>query len=328
MTHSSRTVLIHPSFRADALRERRLNSLRSSAIDPGFHYAGVRQADLWLKVHRAHAPGSIDPDFERIYRNLADDVARTLHGRAVHVIGLGPGGGEKEAWVLQALERRGCRLRYTPVDISPELALQSAEAAESSADCSTFPVVGDLSMLTEQPDWLGASDETRLYTAFGLTPNFRPSTLFGALRSVLRQQDYLLISANLAPAIDDDEADYRRACISIIGQYDNRETREWLREVLIEWGLAPMLSEPVFELGEIEGIGGFFANSQWLADARFELDGEEFSVAAGDRLRLFFSLRYTHRRLPDKLSQYGLRIDHGYVASNGQEGVYLAGLTS
>jgi hypothetical protein len=301
-----------------------LSSLRSSAIDPAFHYAGVRQADLWLKVHQAHAPGSLDEDFERIYRDLADDVARTLRGETVHVIGLGPGGGEKEAWVLQALQRHGCRVRYTPVDISPELALQSAETAEALTGCPSYPVVGDLSMLTEQPDWLADSDETRLYTAFGLTPNFRPSALLGVLRVVLRRQDHLLISANLAPVVVDDDADYRRACTSVIGQYDNHETREWLKEVLIEWGIAPMLSEPVFDISELEGIGGFFANSQWLTDAQFEVDGETFTVTAGDRLRLFFSLRYTRRRLESTLSEYGLRIDHGYEAANGQEGVYLA----
>ncbi len=326
MKHRSRSVLIHPSFRADALYGRRVASLRTSAIDPAFHYLGVRQADLWLKVHQRHAPGSVDPNLNDIYRNLAADLSHALAGRHVHLIGLGAGGGEKEAMILQALSRASCRLRYTPADISPELALSSAEAAETLVDCPIFPVVGDLSMLSDTRDWLGADDgeEVRVYTAFGITPNFSPSTLFALLADALRPQDHLLISANLAPVLDDDDADYRRACRSLISQYDNVETRVWLRQVLIDWGIAPRLSEPAFELGVMEGITGFFAISHWLAETRFDFDGEEFSAAQGEPLRLFFSLRYTDRRLREKVAEHGLSLGRGYVTATGQEGVYPA----
>lgn len=328
MTQRSRTVMIHPSFRAEALQTRRISSLHASAIDPAFHYAGVRQADLWLRVHQTHAPGSVDPDFERIYRTVADDLARSLAGQSVHVIGLGAGGGEKEAWILEALDQSGCRLRYTPVDISPELALLSAEVAESRVRCPTFPVVGDLSLLADTRDWLNGDDseEPRVFTAFGLTPNFPPATLFPLLAHALRQQDRLLISANLAPATTDDENDYQRACYALIGQYDNAETREWLRQVLVDWGIAALLSEPAFELDEMEGIAGFFATSRWLADTQFELDGQRFSAARGDRLRVFYSLRFTRRRLLEKLGEYGLRMGAGCTTTNGQEGVYPAWL--
>lgn len=328
MTRRPRTALIHPSFRADAWRDRRIASLRNSEMDHGFHYAGVRQAELWLNVHRRHAPGSIDPDFERIYRNVADDLAGDLAGRAVHVIGLGAGGGEKEATVLQALSRSGCQLHYTPVDVSPELALLSAETAEPQVDCPMSPVVGDLSLLTDTDSWLGGSDsgDVRVFTAFGLTPNFTPSTLFGLLAVALRPQDHLLISANLAPVVVDDDADYERGCRSLIGQYDNAETRDWLRQVLIDWGIAALLSEPRFDVAAIEGILGFVATTRWLAATEFDMDGQHFAADEGQALRLFFSLRYTTRRLADMLARHDMRMGASFVTANEQEGVYRASL--
>jgi len=323
MSHSARTVLIHPSFRAAALRSRRIASLQQAAVDPAFHYAGVRQAELWLRVHQVHAPGSIDPDFERVYRRLARDLARALTGQSVHVIGLGSGGGEKEAWVLEALQQQGCDLRYTPVDISPELALLSAEVAEARFEGCIQPVVGDLSLLATPDDWLHDAPATvRVYTAFGLTPNFTPSWLLGHLGRILRDDDHLLLSANLAPVSAEDEADYHEACLRVLPQYDNPETRTWLRQVLIDWGIAEHLSEPVFELASLEGIAGFFAWSQWLTDVRFDWEGQPFTARKGDRLRLFFSLRYTPKRLTGVLVSLGLQPVQGDQTRNGEEGVW------
>lgn len=323
MTHQARTVLIHPSFRAAAWRTRRITSLHEAAIDPAFHYAGVRQAALWLKVHRIHAPGAVEPDFERIYRMLAHDLAGSLAGQSVHVIGLGSGGGEKEAWVLEALEQQGCHLRYTPVDISPELALLSAEVAENRFDGSIYPVVGDLSLLASPDDWLHDEPASiRVYTAFGLTPNFTPSWLLGHLGRILRPCDRLLLSANLAPVSEDDAAGYRQACLRVMPQYDNPETRTWLRQVLIDWGIADHLSDPVFELSTLEGITGFFAWSQWLTDVQFDWEDQPFTARKDDRLRLFFSLRYTPARLARVLVPHGLKLVQGDQTRNREEGVW------
>lgn len=329
MNHPFQTVLIHPSFRADALRQKRIASLMDGTLDHAFHYAGVRQAELWLHVHQTHAPVTVDPAFETIYRHLARDLAMELAGEAVHVIGLGSGGGEKEAWVLEALKQQGCRIRYTPLDVSPELALLSAEVAENWVDQAILPIVGDLSLLPDLKDWLDGEQQqaSRIYTAFGLTPNFAPSILLKGLGGVLRDTDHLLLSANLAPTAHEDEAAYHTACRAIQAQYDNPATRTWLRQVLIDWGIAARLSEPRFELGEMEGIAGFFAWSQWLEDTRLDWDGLDFRAAKGEALRLFFSLRYTEERLAAKLQLQGLSLAGGYLTPCKQEGVWRVGTT-
>ena len=314
-----RPVWIHPSLRAQAQARKRLDSLLRGEIDHGFHYLGLKQAALWLDVHRRHAPL-----FTEIFHAMSAETAAGLAGQSVHVIGLGPGGGEKEAGLLQALHAAGCKLRYTPVDASLELALLSAEAAEPWVATEIQPMAGDLSLLEEFPQWLERypADEMRLYTAFGLTPNFLPSQFFPWLSGLLRVEDDLLLSANLAPAEDGSDAAYHAACGKLLPQYDNHETLAWLRQILEDWGISPRLSEPCFQIQELEGILGFVAFSTWLADASFPWEGRTFTARRGERLRLFFSLRYTPGRLAARLKDHGLALGAGHVTACGQEGVW------
>jgi len=320
-------VWIHPSVRAEALALKKRESLLAGAIDHGFHYQGQKQAQLWLKVHQRHAPLHSDPAFVEIFVAAAADMAKDLAGQAVHVIGLCPGGGWKEAKVLEALHQAGCALRYTPVDTSLELALLSAEAGRPWVGGEIRPVVGDIALLQDLPAWLEGlgSEEKRLYTFFGAVPNFLPSHIFPMLRDVLRVEDALLLSANLAPAVDGSEAAYHAACGKILPLYDNVETVAWLRQILVDWGIAIPLGQPCFQIESLEGILGFVAHSPWLADVNFVWEGQPFSAQHGERLRLFFSLRYTPARLAATLGQYGLGLKPGHVTPCGQEGVWPVG---
>jgi hypothetical protein len=327
MNHGNfRPLWVHRSFRAEEQARKRADCLFQAEIDHAFHYAGVKQAELWLEVHRLHAPMFANPSFETIYRELFSDLARHWTGQSLHVIGLGSGGGQKEAWLLEALRREACPLRYTPLDVSPELALLSAEVAAHQVNTEILPVVGDLAMLPEFKTWLDRypKEELRLFTAFGLTPNFPPHQLFSGLREALRKQDQLLLSANLAPLTDDDDTElaYRAACERIRFQYDNPETRRWLRQILIDWGIAEYLSEPYFGLETLEGVDGFFARSHWLKETNFVWEGQSFQAQPGETLRLFFSLRFTPKRLTQCLSMYGLKLQEGRITSCGQEGVW------
>lgn len=330
MSHKGfRPVWIHDSLREGAHRQRRADSLRSGAIDHGFHYLGAQQAALWQAVHRCHAPHFADNSFAAMYRAEFGAVAVELVGRPVHVIGLGAGGGEKEAWLLEGLRQQGCHVRYTPVDTSLELALFSADVAAPYVHDDMVPVVGNLLLLNELPDWLARypQEEARIYTAFGLTPNFLPSQIFSALGACLREQDYLFLNANLAPVIagDDSLAGYRAACAAVLPQYDNRETRTWLRQILVDWDIARHLSEPEFTVAPVEGILGFVAHARWLSDVTFPWEGADFRAREGERLRLFFSLRYTPVLLAETLALHGMLLGRGQMTANGQEGVWRVG---
>lgn len=316
---------VHSSVRAHPQSLRRLASLREGVIDHLFHYQGVRQSQLWLEVHDKHAPGCIDPSFETTFRTVFEDLAQQLKNQPLHVIALGPGGGEKEAWLLEHLKAAGCSLRYTPIDGGLELALLSAELAGAFAGPDIHPIVGDLSLITELPDWLDRlpRQETRLYTAFGITPNFLPSRLFRDMADMLRKEDLLLLSANLAPTGSVDcDASYRKGCESVLSQYDNPQTLHWLTQVLIDWGIRDSLSTPKFHIRSFENILGFSLESEWIQKSEFVWENEPFCALSGETLRLFFSLRYTTENLAQTLSNFGLQMRTGGVSPCRQEGVW------
>jgi hypothetical protein len=320
-------IWVHSSVRAGPQKERRKSSLLQGAIDHLFHYQGVHQSQLWLEVHRKHAPLTAERSFEDIFRGISTQTALALRGKPVHVIGLGPGGGEKEAWLLEALRDAGCPLRYTPVDAGLELALLSCEAATPFLKTAPLPLVGDLSLLEELPAWLERypQEETRVYTAFGLTPNFLPSWLFKCIASILRPHDVLLLSANLAPVDDAREIQqdaYRTACDRVLPQYDNPETRRWLGQVLQDWGIAERLSTPKFEVQNFENILGFRLQCEWLSETRFEWEDAPFHALAGQPLQLFFSLRYTPTRLASTLQKFDLEARESFLTPCRQEGVW------
>jgi uncharacterized SAM-dependent methyltransferase len=317
-------VIVDGSLRADALARRRAASLRSGAVDHFFHYQGTRQAQLWLDVHRAHAPQFSDPALEEPYRRMAA-AAASLIPRA-DVVALGPGAGSKERIVLEALAAGGTKARYLPIDASVELALLSADTATGLV-AEVAPVAGDLSRTAEIEEWLAgwSADRPRIVTAFGLSPNTEPSRFFPQLAALLRPGDLLLVSANLAPfAGEDNDAAYAAGCAAIAPQYDNAETLRWLSYVLTDWGIADRLSPLRFEQQSIEGINGFFASASWLKNETFDWEGEPFETEAGRALRVFFSLRYTPVRFEAALERYGLQPLERAIDRTGQEGVWLA----
>lgn len=320
-------VWIHSSLRDQAQRALRRDSLFSAAVHHAFHYQSPLQSALWMDVHKRHAPLFEKPDFTDIFRRISTDAAQRLAGKSVHVIGLGPGGGQKESWLLESLRAHQCSIRYTPIDASLELSLLSAEKASPHVHFTIHPIAGHLSLLDELPDWLTSfpRDEIRVFTAYGLTPNFVPSQLFKPLQSVLRDNDLLLVSANLAPGSsgDLDEGSYEAGCSEVLPQYDNPETMRWLGHILKDWGISKMLTEPTFTIESVESIKGLFAYSLWKENASFEWEDVPFEVEKGSRLRLFFSLRYTPERLARTLEHYGLELGSGKITSCRQEGVWL-----
>ena len=120
------------------------------------------------------------------------------HG-AIHVIGLGCGGGQKDTRLLKLLKTRGREVFYTPCDVSTAMVLvarRTALAVVPEKNC--FPFVCDLATAQDLPDLL-ATRHPSLITFFGMIPNFEPQIILPRLASLVRPKDWLLFSANLAP---------------------------------------------------------------------------------------------------------------------------------
>lgn len=297
-------VWIHSSQNLEAVQGAREASLRLKQIDHTFHYASPRQSELWLAVHHAHSPAQTDRQVEKIYRDLFTEIAPRWKNQSVHIVALGCGGSHKDTLLIEALDAVGARVRFTPVDVSPTLALLSAQAGREFCDEPIRPLVADLLHFPALPEALASFDagEPRLFTFFGLIPNFEPAAILPHLRGWLRPQDQLLLSANLAPAHDESPAAYRAAMDVVRPQYDNAKTRAWLSRVLMDWGLEARADSYALSIEEHHGLLRF--------------------VAAVTDLRLFFSYRYTPERLRSTLAAHGLALGQGHVSPSREEGVW------
>lgn len=298
-------IWIHSSRQMEAVTNLRRSSLPCGKIPHLFHYEGLRQSQLWMKVAQAHAPNS-----DQAYREMFKEAADWAGTESIHVIGLGAGGASKEEKLLSGLNNP----LFTPVDVSDSLALLSAQNTSALTEAPPKPLVADILAFPELPDWLSEFDSgrKRLFTAFGLTPNTAPNELFPALRKFLRPEDALLISANQFTTVED-----------VLSQYDNPETRAWLSQVLIDWGIRDKLDEPTFRWGEIDGQTAVIAELRWLDDADLEWEGEMFHVEQSELLRLFYSIRYTPEDFGQLLETQRFQICYTPNSNPDLDGLYL-----
>src|SRR5690348_14309732 len=97
-------VTIHPSQFPDQVRRDLLQSLRSRQVNHKFHYDSIKQTQKWLALHQAFSPSRTDADCAAAYDCSFAGVAKRTRSQAVHLIGLGCGGGQKDTRLLELLE--------------------------------------------------------------------------------------------------------------------------------------------------------------------------------------------------------------------------------
>lgn len=304
-------VLIDPSQFPEAVREDLVTSLRTRQVNHKFHYVSYRQAEKWLALHNAYSPARNDPDCQAVY-DRAFAAAKKLS--VIDVIGLGCGGGQKDARLLGKTRRPD--IYYTPVDVSVPLVLAARQKVlEVLPEDRLRPgIVCDLSAAAD----LSFKAAPKLITFFGMLPNFEPNTIIPRVAALLGSKDHLLCSANLAPGTD-----YTQGVKAILPQYNNPLTSDWLLTFLLDLGLA--VDSGTIEWG-FEPASGLL---RVIADFRFDRDAEityannQFKFARDEKIRLFFSYRYTPFLLEKMLNAQGLQIKEQWLTRSGEEGVFL-----
>jgi L-histidine N-alpha-methyltransferase len=310
MTSPCVSVAIHPSLFPEAVQARLLASIQTRRIHGAFHYDTARRAHRWMQVHATHSPAVTADDARSIYDQAARESVVGLAPGAWGCIGLGCGSGHKEARVAAALAARGSSVTYLPLDVSGPLVLISREAALAQLpNLTVHPIAADLtdaSDLSSVINPLLPAGAGRFFTLFGMLPNFEPEFIFGRMASWLRPGDRLLFSANLAPG-PDLEAGVR----AVLPQYDNPETKAWLRTLLEDHGVSADCGSVVFHIEPVHGFPGCARiAADWVVSQSSELvlDGESFPLLPGERLRLFFSCRHTPGSIEFGLRSHGLRL--------------------
>lgn len=268
-------------------------SFRTRRVNHKFLYTSYRQAAKWLKLHEAHSPARNDPDCLATYDRAFAEAAQAIGKHHINLIGLGCGGGQKDARLAEMLD-----VTYTPVDVSLSLVVTAARRVQKV----THGIVCDLGTVSDLEPLLPKSD-ARLFTFFGMLPNFEPEVILPKLAGWLQAEDWLLVSANLTPA---------GGIEKVLPQYANALTEDWLRAFLEDFGVR-------------NGTIGWRITDRISSEFVFAepemLGGVEFR--AGEKLRLFFSLRYTPEELRKIFAQYGLQIQQEWITRSGEEGVFI-----
>ena len=313
------SVTIHASQFPENVRRDLLASLATRRVNHKFHYDSVRQTQKWLALHQAHSPSRNDADCAGTYDRAFAEAVNQITARQIHVIGLGCGGGQKDARLLKLLSAAGKEVSYTPSDVSAAMTLVARTAALAVVpEKNIFPFICDLATA----DDLSAALATRhpsLVTFFGMIPNFEPEEILPKLAALVRPQDFLLFSANLAPG-----ADYAAGMEKIFPQYDNALTRDWLMTFLLNLGVEPSDGELRFTIETgAANLRRVMARFHFTRDRRLTVETEEFSFRSGDSLQLFFSYRYTPELVRQNLARHGLAVRAEWVTLSAEEAVFL-----
>lgn len=318
-------VTIHASQFPENVRRDLLKSLRAGEVNHKFHYDSVKQTQKWLALHQVYSPSRTDPDCAAIYERSFASVSERIAAKRVHLIGLGCGGGQKDTRLLRLLLKQGTEVSYTPSDVSTAMVLVArAAGTEVVPEKNCRPLVCDLALANDLPevlDELAADDARRIITFFGMIPNFEPQVILPKLSALLRSEDLLLFSANLAPGND-----YEGGIRKILPRYDNALTRDWLMTFLLDLGVESNDGEIIFRIEDgrdFAGLKRVAAYFEFRHERQISIDDHRFQFGPKKAIRLFFSYRHTPAIVSSLLENYGIKVADEWITKSEEEGVFL-----
>jgi L-histidine N-alpha-methyltransferase len=319
------SIAVHESAYPEITRKRIADALTRREVEPSLLYAGLRQTVRWTALHHAISPAQRDPVFTAIYESAFGEIARAVRGNVVHVVSLACGDGTKDIRCLEALRKSGRTVLYTPADFSFEMALTARNnASHALRGLQCTPLVCELGECPVLPAILKNFDPSgseRVLLFLGTIHNYWPPDILRSLLYPLRSQDHLLISANLAPA-----EDYEAALKNILLQYDNAPTRDWLMGALSELDLSSAdgaLNFGVVPSEEIPDLHRIEASFVFARARGIQLFDAKSTFESGEKLRVFYSYRFTPAHLRSFFKKAGLFIAQEWMTPSQEEALFL-----
>jgi uncharacterized SAM-dependent methyltransferase len=316
-------IAIHESQYPDRIRADLHRSLRERRVLHKYHYDSIKQTQRWLALHEAYSPFRKQSDVALLYESAARAAAQRVTSSIATVASLGCGGGKKDLLLLQQLQSASKQVAYMPSDVSSAMVLVALNTTfDAVAEEHRYPLVWDLAAVADWPrvmDALPLPSAPRIVTFYGMLPNFEPSIL-REFSSLLRPEDLLLLSANLAPG-----ADYQRGVSSVLHLYDNAPTRAWLMVFLTDLGIEPSDGQMVFRIAEDPGTELLRIEAAFRFDQSRQIlvDDSVYKFGRGDEIRLFFSYRHTCGRIQQLAAKHRLNVLEQWVSLSQEEGVFL-----
>jgi L-histidine N-alpha-methyltransferase len=284
---------VHSSIANLALEQEVEASLRANELNPKLLYATPRQTALWRQVFLRHSPIHKNPEFARIYRDAFAQIFKTRAPGKILLVGLGCGTGLKEAELCARLKSDGREVSFSAIDVSRDLVVESAAKLSDVGATSDRHLVCDLAAVDFLKEWLNGLDGEgrRIFTFFGLIPNFTPLFVARFLKEILRPGDVALASVHLAPVSEGIDLD--AAMRKVLPQYDNPETLAWLDAALDQWNLKQFMHEPMIRIGKTKTVPGYFGFASWNSSEIYQTWNPRSGVFTDTKFKLFQSLRYT-----------------------------------
>jgi L-histidine Nalpha-methyltransferase len=321
----SSNVTVHESAFPENTRKRILDVLKTGDVDPALLYQGLGQTLRWTALHHAYSPSKNDPSCSVTYEGAFRRAGTLCKGNVVHVVSLACGDGTKDAHCLKLLRDSSQAPIYTPADISVEMVLTAERTVTGAVPgMQSTPLVCDLEHCSVLPGILKGFDPSgaeRIILFLGTIHNYWPPDILRSILYPLRSQDQLLIGANLAASTN-----YDGAVEQILRQYDNDMTRRWLMGALHELDISADAGALQFSLQSAEAVPSLKriqADFVFGREKEIQFFGQAIRFAAGQRLRVFFSYRFTVAHIHSFLNQAGLKVREEWIGASGEEGLFL-----
>ena len=255
---------------------------------------------LWKKVHLSCSPFLHRTELQRLHCLPSTRIRKHFGRQSYSLLALGCADGTKESLLLKKLPKP---ISLLALDTNLTLARRAAlrlPAFHKSARRADLTSSLSLQFLFSQ-----LRPHPTLITLFGVLPNLNPLPLLRSIRRLMKKDDLLLFSANLAPGQSS-----HTGALRILPQYDNRPTRKWLEAVIIRY-------RPKLPKGHLEF--GVFPDPKQKTLARIEARW----ISLRKIHTVFSSRRPTSSQVEAWIRTTQLRKLACYLDPLGEEGVWL-----
>ena len=255
---------------------------------------------LWKKVHLSCSPFLHRTELQRLHCLPSTRIRKHFGRQSYSLLALGCADGTKESLLLKKLPKPTSLLALdTNLSLARHAALRLPAFHKSARR-------GDLtSSLSLQFIFSQLSPHPTLITLFGVLPNLNPLPLLRSIRRLMKKDDLLLFSANLAPGQSS-----HTGALRILPQYDNRPTRNWLEAAILRY-------RPKLPKGHLEF--GVFPDPKQKTLARIEARW----ISPRKIHTVFSSRRPTSSQVEAWIRSAHMRKLERYLDSLGEEGLWL-----
>lgn len=313
----SEKVTFHHSTFPDTIRRKVAEGISRRRLPPSLLYESIGQTSRWLKYAKAWSPIHRNDEVHLLYQTVYRSVLEGRSNDEFQYVALGCGDGLKDTTFLELADSLHKRSKVSLIDVSPSLTLGASQRLSAwqpqlhVADLESEPRLSDLEeALTEQE---------AVISCLGMLPTLGHQMLLPYLVSILKQDDRLILSANLSPS----ESVKDKA--AILSQYDNSEALQWYTGALLELGLERndfSLECAVKSFENNSGVYHLVTYAKINQNLTISVYGDAFPIKEGERIEVFRSERWIPSELRAHFNGLGLELISGHESTDNHEGVY------